>query len=86
VVTDVLDAERITGISDAAPSQRPRQRRRLILAAVVFVVLAAILSFVADNEVQANAQFDRTHSALDVTTHHIDTVLANRPANKLRLA
>lgn len=87
MVTDVLDAERITGISDAAPSQRHRHRYRhrhrhrhrwrWILAAVVFAVLAATLSFVADNEVQANAQFDRTHSALDLTTHHIDTVLVN---------
>jgi capsule polysaccharide export protein KpsE/RkpR len=77
VVTDVLDAEKAAGVTDATLNRRPRRRSRWILAALAVAVLAATLGYVADNEVQSNTQFDQAHAALDATTHHIDIVLAN---------
>jgi hypothetical protein len=44
---------------------------------LVLGVFAGGLGYVTDNERQANTEFDQTHSALKVTTHRIDTALAD---------
>jgi chromosome segregation ATPase len=44
---------------------------------LVLAVLAAGLGYVTGNERQANTEFDQTHYTLNVTTHRIDTALAN---------
>jgi chromosome segregation ATPase len=44
---------------------------------LVIAVLAAVLGFVTGNERQANTEFDQTHYTLNVTTHRIDTALAD---------
>lgn len=74
MVTDVLEAEKVTGVPDATLARR---HSRWIFVALLFIVLAAALAYVTDNEVRANTQLDRTHATLALTEHHIDTVLAN---------
>jgi small-conductance mechanosensitive channel len=44
---------------------------------LVFALLAAALGYVTGNERQANTEFDQTHYTLNVTTHRIDTALAD---------
>lgn len=71
-----LDVEPDT-IPRALGGQRPRHRKRWIIGGLVLALLAAALGYVTGNERQANTEFDQTHYTLNVTTHRIDTALAN---------
>ena len=72
-----LDVERHNAIPGALGRPRPHYRKRWIIGAFVFAVLAAAMGYVTGNERQANTEFDQTHYALDVTTHRIDTAMAD---------
>jgi hypothetical protein len=72
-----LDVERDSVIPDAPGSPPPRRSRRWIIGALLFALCAAAVGYLTGNEVQANTQFDRAQNSLNVTTHHLDTVLAD---------
>jgi hypothetical protein len=73
---DMSALERDADIPDG-PRRRPNRRRKWVIGAVSFAVVATAFGYVTGNEVQANAQFDQTHRSLDVTRHHIEVVLAH---------
>jgi hypothetical protein len=56
---------------------RRASRRRWPVVAGIVALCAASLGYITGNEVQSNTQFDGTHHSLVVTTHRIDTVLAD---------
>ncbi len=77
MTTDLRDVEREHGIPSALGTRPPKRRRKWVIAALAFAVFAATLGYVTANELQANTDFDQTHSSLDVTRQHIDNVLAD---------
>lgn len=64
----------------------PVRRSRWIAVAIAVVVLAGAIGCFAANEVQADTQFDQAHHSLDVTRHHLDTVLAELASAERNLA
>jgi hypothetical protein len=71
-----VEIEHDSAVTGALETRRPRNRKRWVIGALVLAVLAATLGFLSGNEIQANTQFDQTHYSLNVTTHRLDTELA----------
>ena len=59
----------------ARPARRSTARWRWAIAVVAGLLFAGALGYLTGNQVQANSQFDRTHTSLDVTRHHTAVVL-----------
>ena len=75
VSTGVLEVTRRTKDAEArAVPQSTRHRRTLVTGLIVFAIFATGLGYLVGNQVQSNAQFDRTHGTLTLTRHDIRVV------------
>ena len=75
VVGVAVDGRTPGAPADAGPPQKSRRRWvRWAALCTAVATCAAVLGYVANNEVEANTRFDQAHRALDATRGHLGLV------------
>lgn len=80
MATDIQEMEPGAVAPSSERRTWPRGHRKWIAAALGFLVLAATVGYVAENEVRVDTSFDLTHHSLDTAESQTRTVLSGLAA------